>query len=195
MTEGKEETTAQEENQEPEVAAEAVEALKEPEMPEGVGTGERLISEGNEPLGASEGGQNGGLEGVTAAPEEAPLPVAEEVPEPPAEPAASPETPAPAPIASVPPAPAPAPSIVRTSREYMRTLMQKAREKISFRTAARLEKIMHYLEEHEHITNDDVEKLLRVSDATATRYLQALEQQKKIIQEGITGGSVRYRKA
>ena len=43
------------------------------------------------------------------------------------------------------------------------------------------------------ITNSDVEKLLEVSDATATNYLQELEGEGKIIQVGRTGRSVSYK--
>ena len=44
------------------------------------------------------------------------------------------------------------------------------------------------------ITNDEVEKLLHVSDATATRYLSALEKENKIKQVGKTGHGVVYSK-
>lgn len=44
------------------------------------------------------------------------------------------------------------------------------------------------------ITNDEVEKLLHVSDATATRYLSALEKEGKIRQVGSTGKWVVYTK-
>ena len=42
------------------------------------------------------------------------------------------------------------------------------------------------------ITNNDVEKLIGVSDATAERYLNELEQEGKIKQIGLTGQSVHY---
>jgi Fic family protein len=44
------------------------------------------------------------------------------------------------------------------------------------------------------ISNDEVEKLLHVSDATATRYLETLEKEGKIKQIGKTGKGVRYEK-
>ncbi|MBU0999386.1 winged helix-turn-helix transcriptional regulator [Patescibacteria group bacterium] len=44
----------------------------------------------------------------------------------------------------------------------------------------------------EQITNNDVEKLLGVSDATATRYLDELEKEGKIRQIGTTGQGVYY---
>ena len=51
---------------------------------------------------------------------------------------------------------------------------------------------MARLSEKGKITNDEVEKLLRVSDATATRYLDALEKEGRVRQEGKTGKSVVY---
>ena len=45
----------------------------------------------------------------------------------------------------------------------------------------------------QRITNDEVEKLLGVSDATATRYLEALEQEGAIEQIGKEGRSVYYK--
>ena len=45
----------------------------------------------------------------------------------------------------------------------------------------------------QRITNDEVEKLLGVSDATATRYLEALEQEGVIEQIGTEGRSVYYK--
>ena len=46
--------------------------------------------------------------------------------------------------------------------------------------------------QHSKITNDEVEKFLHVSDATATRYLSQLEKEGKIKQSGKTGHSVFY---
>lgn len=43
------------------------------------------------------------------------------------------------------------------------------------------------------ITNNDVEKMLGVSDASATNYLQELENEGKIKQIGKTGRSVYYK--
>ena len=76
----------------------------------------------------------------------------------------------------------------------MRELFTRAIDKLSGRTAKRLAKIMTLLETKTQITNDDVEKLLHVSDATATRYLSALKRQGRIIQHGKTGRAVSYRK-
>ena len=70
----------------------------------------------------------------------------------------------------------------------------KARAKIQETKRKKLDKIMAKLAEKGKITNDEVEKLLRVSDATATRYLQALEKENKIKQTGRTGMGVFYKK-
>lgn len=57
-----------------------------------------------------------------------------------------------------------------------------------------LEKILIYFTGHEKVTNDDVEKLLGVSDATATRYLEELEKEGKVRQVGTEGRFVYYEK-
>lgn len=59
----------------------------------------------------------------------------------------------------------------------------------------RKERIMALMKEKEAITNNDVEKLLSVSDATATNYLQELEQEGLIEQIGTHGRYVRYQRA
>ncbi|KKT15256.1 MAG: hypothetical protein UW83_C0009G0007 [Parcubacteria group bacterium GW2011_GWD1_44_9] len=74
------------------------------------------------------------------------------------------------------------------------SLLAKAREMIQFRKRKKLEKIMGMFLKKAEITNDEVEKLLHVSDATATRYLEQLEKEGKIKQEGRTGQSVSYTK-
>jgi len=56
------------------------------------------------------------------------------------------------------------------------------------------ETIMNLFNGRREITNDDVEFLLRVSDSTATNYLQELEDEGRIEQLGTTGRHVRYRK-
>ncbi len=55
------------------------------------------------------------------------------------------------------------------------------------------EKILKLFQTKQTVTNNDIEKLLGVSDATATRYLSDLEQERKIEQVGNTGRGVEYR--
>lgn len=66
------------------------------------------------------------------------------------------------------------------------TRQEKKRKKI--------DAILNLFVERQTVTNDEVEKLLHVSDATATRYLEQLEKEGKIKQVGKTGRSVKYEK-
>jgi len=85
-----------------------------------------------------------------------------------------------------------------------RDLLVKARATIQDRKHKKLEKILEALDgkgpttlklrRAGKITNDEVEKLLHVSDATATRYLSQLEKEGKIKQIGKTGKAVTYAK-
>ena len=54
------------------------------------------------------------------------------------------------------------------------------------------DKILKLLESQTEITNDDVQELLAVSDATATNYLDGLEQEGHITQIGKEGRGVKY---
>lgn len=54
------------------------------------------------------------------------------------------------------------------------------------------QKILAFVQEHEQIKNDDVEKLTGVSNATAERYLSELEKEGKLTQHGKIGQSVFY---
>src|SRR3989339_1360335 len=56
-------------------------------------------------------------------------------------------------------------------------------------------KILDFMAGKEKITNDDVQKLLGVSDATAERYLNELEKERQIKQVGEVGHYVYYKKA
>ena len=75
-----------------------------------------------------------------------------------------------------------------------REVLVKAREAIRSKKRKKLESILTLFTKQTKITNDEVEKLLHVSDATATRYLSILEKEGKIKQSGITGRSVSYSK-
>ncbi len=54
------------------------------------------------------------------------------------------------------------------------------------------EQILKALRDKGRITNDEVERFLKVSNATAERYLDELEKEGKIEQSGKTGRSVFY---
>lgn len=57
----------------------------------------------------------------------------------------------------------------------------------------RKREILRMLNEKGEIANDDVEGALDVSDATATNYLQELEDERRIVQIGREGRFVKYR--
>ena len=58
----------------------------------------------------------------------------------------------------------------------------------------RLQQTLDLLDKQDQITNNEVEKLLGISDASAERYLNELEKRGKLVQIGKTGTKVSYRK-
>jgi len=79
--------------------------------------------------------------------------------------------------------------------------IKKREENLKLANEARQEKkrkqidaILDLFAKQANLTNDEVEKLLHVSDATATRYLETLEKEGKIKQVGKTGKGVKYEK-
>ena len=118
---------------------------------------------------------------------QASTPTAQIPPSEPLPPESEPIKPAPEPPSSAASTPTPAHPI--------RDLLNKARVAIQDRKRKKRDKIMLALTTKNKITNDEVEKLLHVSDATATRYLSALEKEGKIKQVGRTGTGVTYSRA
>jgi ribosomal protein S25 len=100
-----------------------------------------------------------------------------------------PLAPAPEPLPPSPPI-----SVIAPVINLARDLAAKARAVIQGRKRVKLEKILTEITKKGFVTNDHVEKLLHVSDATATRYLTQLEKEEKIQQVGKTGKSVKYQK-
>jgi predicted HTH transcriptional regulator len=82
---------------------------------------------------------------------------------------------------------------IRT-QSFILGLLEKAKLAIQSRKRNKLDKIMNLFAKQTNITNDEVEKYLHVSDATATRYLSILEKEGKIKQNGKTGKGVLYTK-
>ena len=70
-------------------------------------------------------------------------------------------------------------------------LQEFNKERVEEREANK-QKILKLLEEKGDVTNNNVEELLSVSDATATRYLDELEKDGRIKQIGLTGHYVYY---
>ena len=81
-----------------------------------------------------------------------------------------------------------------SEKEKLGLLRQMARATIQLRREKKLAKIMALFAKQTAVTNDEVEKLLHVSDATATRYLSILAERGKLKQVGHTGRGVRYEK-
>lgn len=119
-------------------------------------------------------------------------PPAPEVPQPspeipPAE-IPAPEVPQPSPAPQPVPPTNPTASIPATIT--IKDRLYAALEKVQFRKRAKLEKILVLAKAKRSIRNDDVEKLLRVSDATATNYLSQLVREGKLKRSGIRAGTV-----
>lgn len=76
---------------------------------------------------------------------------------------------------------------------YGQMAMGEINKERHFEKENRKIRIMQYLEAREAITNNQVEKLLEVSDASVTRYLDELEAEGKIVQES-RGSKTYYRK-
>ncbi|MEK7618173.1 MAG: hypothetical protein AAB410_03425 [Patescibacteria group bacterium] len=112
---------------------------------------------------------------------------AEAVPEEPAPPipssVATPASSAPLPLPQAFEATSPA---VQTAPASLSHLFTKLKEKLFGRTEKRLNKILDYARKKGSITNDQVQMLVYVSDATATRYLSKLAKQAKLMPVGKT---------
>ncbi|MFH1188474.1 MAG: DUF977 family protein [bacterium] len=70
--------------------------------------------------------------------------------------------------------------------------LDRGRQTINAKKEKNKQDILNCIQQNGRITNNDIEKLLGVSDATATNYLQELEREGKIIQQGDTGRGVFY---
>ena len=77
-------------------------------------------------------------------------------------------------------------------------ILSSHKRKISFISKQKREKefnkqsIYELLETNHPLTNNDVEAMLGISDATATRYFEELEREGKVRQVGKTGRYVSY---
>lgn len=76
---------------------------------------------------------------------------------------------------------------------YLLTTRNKPRVLETRKKRENKEKILTLFQTHESVINNDIEKLLGVSDATATRYLSELERDGKVEQVGTTGRGVDYK--
>src|SRR3989344_2462836 len=83
---------------------------------------------------------------------------------------------------------------IQTSKNPVREVLVKAQLAIQNKKRKKLDSILTLFAKRTTVTNDEVEKFLHVSDATATRYLSILEKEGKIKQNGKTGKGVSYSK-
>jgi predicted HTH transcriptional regulator len=84
--------------------------------------------------------------------------------------------------------------IYQTPPNLIQKLLVKARATIKFRKIIKLNKIMRLYDSKPHLTNEDVQKLLRVTDRTARRYFDELEKENRVKQVGEVGRGVFYEK-
>lgn len=94
----------------------------------------------------------------------------------------------------VQPVPAPAPSTPVASqsqslaqqdqRGFIHALLLKAQAKIQFNKQKKLDKIIQFAQKKKIVANEDIQMLLHVSSATATRYLVKLVQQGRFARVG-----------
>lgn len=71
-------------------------------------------------------------------------------------------------------------------------MAEEGRKAVKRRIIKRKEKIMTYARSKGRVVNDDVEDMFCISDNTARRYLNALEEEGKLEQVGASGRGVYY---
>ena len=84
--------------------------------------------------------------------------------------------------------------IYQTPPNLIQKLLVKARATIKLRKIIKLNKIMRLFDSKPHLTNEDVQKLLRVTNRTARRYFDELEKENRVKQVGEVGRGVFYEK-
>ncbi|MBU6427359.1 hypothetical protein KGQ27_03985 [Patescibacteria group bacterium] len=68
--------------------------------------------------------------------------------------------------------------------EQFRDIQAHGRAKIQTNRSEKLDKLIQYAQKKQVIDNEEIQMLLHVSSATATRYLVTLVQQGRLIREG-----------
>jgi hypothetical protein len=100
------------------------------------------------------------------------------------EPTPDQETSASAPTPLTPTAPQLQPSAQQDQTGFIHALLAKAQAKIQSNKQKKLDKIILFAQKKKIIANEDIQKLLHVSSATATRYLVKLVQQGHLTRVG-----------
>ena len=128
------------------------------------------------PVESQNGGVNEPESEVPEALNEAPTPE-------PIQPVSTQSTPS-APAALTPQAPQSQSPAQQDQTGFIRALLAKAQAKIQFNKQKKLDKIILFAQKRKIIANEDIQKLLHVSSATATRYLVKLVQQGRFARVG-----------
>ena len=89
-----------------------------------------------------------------------------------------------APAAQTPIAPQPQSPAQPDQTGFIRALLAKANAKIQSNKQKKLDKILQFAQKKKIIANEDIQKLLHVSSATATRYMVKLVQQGRLARVG-----------
>jgi hypothetical protein len=84
--------------------------------------------------------------------------------------------------------------IYQTPPNLIQKLLVKARATIKLRKIIKLNKITRLFDSKPHLTNEDVQKLLRDTNRTARRYFDELEKENRVKQVGEVGRGVFYEK-
>jgi len=102
------------------------------------------------------------------------------------EPVQSQSAPAPvsAPASLTPQVPQPQSPAQQDQTGFIRALLAKAQAKIQSNKQKKLDKIIMFAQKNKIIANEDIQKILHVSSATATRYLVKLVQQGRLARVG-----------
>lgn len=117
---------------------------------------------------------------------------------PPIEPLTAPAEPQIEPINPIVSTPEPAPEARNqtppATNNPILAFLNQAKLALQNKKRKKLDRIMALFSKQSQITNNEVEKLLHISDATATRYLSILEKEGRIKQNGKTGRHTSYSK-
>ena len=89
-----------------------------------------------------------------------------------------------APTPQTPQAPQPQSPAQQDQTGFIRALLAKAQAKIQSNKQKKLDKIILFAQKKKILANEDIQKLLHVSSATATRYLVKLVQQGRLARVG-----------
>lgn len=82
--------------------------------------------------------------------------------------------------------------VKKEQEKVVSRLLKKARMTIQLRKLKKIHRVLELFNEQERVTNEDVQKMLRVSNRTARRYFDQLEKKGRVKQVGDVGRGVYY---